>query len=186
MWEKQKTHYFKGFSLYNFGNRNISSSAVFGPDAAWYHMSHLLSCLSAETEMAAIANCPDSCHAAQLDASCLLSDNYISSRFMETWWLPHWLLMHLQTDTFITCYCDMAHQKLWLWLWPTCSLYVTEQGGREKKKMTGYSAGEEGLTQLMCYPWPSLPPIFLCTSVLSSCLSSSDVRWWCAVAWARD
>lgn len=76
---------------------------------------------------------------------------------------------------------------MWLWLWPTCSLYVTDQGGRrEGKETTGCLAGEEGLTQLMCYPSPSLPPIFLCTSVLLSCLSGSDVRWWCAVAWARD
>lgn len=77
-----------------------------------YSMSQSLPCLSAETEMAATANSSDSCHAAELDASCLLTDNYISSRFMETWWLPHWLLVHLQTDTLITCYCDMAHHNL--------------------------------------------------------------------------
>lgn len=32
--------------------------------------------------MAAIANSSDSCHEAELNASCLLSDNYIASRFM--------------------------------------------------------------------------------------------------------
>ena len=189
MWaEKDQTHYVIWFPISNFGNRNISSTPLFWPDAAWYHMSHLLPCLSAETEMAVIANSSDSCHAAELDASCLLSDNYILSRFIETWWLPRWMLLTL-TDRHIyhlLLWQGSSKSLMWLWLWPTCSLYVTGQGGMAKQKTTGSSKGEEGLTQLRCYPSPSVPPIFFCTSVLSSCLSSSDVRWWCAVAWARD
>lgn len=42
-------------------------------------MSQLLPCLSAETEMAVSANSSDSCHEAELDASCLLSDIMIQA-----------------------------------------------------------------------------------------------------------
>lgn len=122
------------------------------PDAASYHMSQLLQCLFAETEMAAIANTSDSCHEAELDASCLLSDNYVSSRFMETCWLLLWLLMHFQIDIYhLLLRHGSSKSFMWLWKWPTSSLYITEQGGREGwRRTTGCLAGEEGLNQLMC------------------------------------
>lgn len=31
---------------------------------------------------------------------------------METRWLPLSQLVHLETETFVTRYCDMAHQSL--------------------------------------------------------------------------
>lgn len=127
----------------------------------------------------------------------------ILTAVMQQKWMHH---VCCQTITFLAdlwrradCHTDGSHtfrqthsslvtgtskSLMWLPLWPTCSIYVTEQG---EKKIYCHSAGREGGRDWpnLCVI-PSLPPIFLCTSVLSSCLSGSDVRWWCAVAWARD
>lgn len=113
------------------------------------------------------------------DASCLLSDNHLSGRFMEMWWLQSWLLILLNRDTFITCCYDCGLLVPHMW-------QNRERRKRRRKKYSGCSTTQWGLTQLMCYPSLSLPPTFLCASVLSSCLSSSDVRWWCALAWPKD
>lgn len=135
----------------------------------------MLPCLSAGTEMAAIANSSDSCHAAELDASCLLSDNCISSGFLQKTPRrpppPRWLLTHLQTHLSLVTvtrlikisYVAMTVAYLFL-------TYVTRDGGREKKKSYWLaSAGEEGLTQLMCYPSPftaSYISLYFCPLVM--------------------
>lgn len=139
-------------------------------------MSQLLPCLSAETEMAAITNSSDSCHEAELDASCCQTITFRA----DLW---------KRGDCCYDCSCTYRQTHLSLvtvtWLIKISYVAMTvayfflirNRAGREGgKRTTGCSAGEEGLTQLMCYPSPSLPPIFLCTTVLSSCLSSSDVR----------
>lgn len=174
----EKTHCIKW--LFKILATGAFPQQVCWPDAAWYHMSQLLQCLFAETEMAAIANTSDSCHEAELDASCLLSDNYVSSRFMETCWLLLWLLMHFQTDIYhLLLRHGSSKSFMWLWKWPTSSLYITT--GREGG--IGRRGGPDPTHVLSLL---SLPSIFLCPPVRSSCLSSSDVRWWCAVVWARD
>lgn len=65
------------------------------------------------------------------------------------------------------------------YLFLTCNRTAREggrEGGKRRKLLAAHQERREGLTQLMCFPSPLLSPVFLCTPVLSSRLSSSDVR----------
>ena len=77
-------------------------------------MSVLLASLSAQNNNRNGSNCKQFRHLSctRTDAPCLPPDNQLSGRFIETWWLQHWLLKQLQTDTFIICCCNTAHQSV--------------------------------------------------------------------------
>lgn len=84
--------------------------------------------------MAAIANSSDSCHEAELDASCLLSDNYVSSRFMETTaaLTAHALPNRNVSLVTVAWLIKISYVAMAV---PTSSLYVTEQGGRDGREL---------------------------------------------------